>query len=81
MKSRRNVVVVGGAGGIGAACCTALASDWNPIVVDRDLAAAERVAIETGGRAYQLDVSRSTRASTPSSAIVAPSTGSCSQPA
>lgn len=57
MKSRRNVVVVGGAGGIGAACCTALASDWNPIVVDRDLAAAERVAVETGGRAYQLDVS------------------------
>jgi NAD(P)-dependent dehydrogenase (short-subunit alcohol dehydrogenase family) len=56
MKLRRNALVVGGAGGIGAACCATLASDWNPIVVDRDGPAAERIAAETGGRAYQLDV-------------------------
>jgi NAD(P)-dependent dehydrogenase (short-subunit alcohol dehydrogenase family) len=57
MDSRRNVLVVGGAGGIGAACCAALASTWHPVVVDRDLQAAQRVAAETDGSAYQLDVS------------------------
>ncbi|VWC86907.1 SDR family NAD(P)-dependent oxidoreductase [Burkholderia lata] len=56
MELRRNVLVVGGAGGIGAACCAALSATWNPIVVDRDAQAAERVAAETGGRAYGLDV-------------------------
>ncbi|VWB22753.1 short-chain dehydrogenase [Burkholderia lata] len=56
MEVRRNVLVVGGAGGIGAACCTALSATWNPIVVDRDAPAAKRVAAETGGRAYGLDV-------------------------
>ncbi|MDR5814133.1 MULTISPECIES: SDR family oxidoreductase [unclassified Caballeronia] len=56
MTLRRNALVVGGAGGIGAACCAALAADWTPIVVDRDADAAGRVAAETGGRAYRLDV-------------------------
>lgn len=56
MELRRNVLVVGGAGGIGAACCASLASAWNPIVADRDADAAKRVAAETGGRAYRLDV-------------------------
>ncbi|MFD1559522.1 SDR family NAD(P)-dependent oxidoreductase [Paraburkholderia silviterrae] len=56
MATRRNVLVVGGAGGIGAACCAAFSSNWVPVVADRDLEAAERVAAETGGRAYGLDV-------------------------
>ncbi|WP_025597755.1 SDR family oxidoreductase [Burkholderia sp. WSM2230] len=52
----KNVLVVGGAGGIGAACCASLASDWTPIVADRDWQGAERVAAKTGGRAYRLDL-------------------------
>ncbi|WP_254212617.1 SDR family NAD(P)-dependent oxidoreductase [Burkholderia multivorans] len=56
MELRRNVLVVGDAGGIGAAVCAALASSWNPIVVDRDEEAASRVAVEIGGCAYRLDV-------------------------
>lgn len=84
MDLRRNVLVVGGAGGIGAACCAALASAWNPIVADRDEEAAQRVAAETGGVLIGSMSATSTalsRASRPSSVNAATSTGSCSRPA
>jgi NAD(P)-dependent dehydrogenase (short-subunit alcohol dehydrogenase family) len=56
MNARRNVLVVGGAGGIGAACCEALKGDWRPIVADIDESAARRVAGQVGGHAVQMDV-------------------------
>ncbi|MGQ7937559.1 SDR family NAD(P)-dependent oxidoreductase [Paraburkholderia sp. D1E] len=58
MVSRKNVLVlvVGGAGGIGVACCAALTSNWMPIVADRDGQAAAHVAEKIDGRAYQFDV-------------------------
>lgn len=51
-------VVTGGASGIGAACACKFALDGGgPVaVVDRDIAKAEAVANEIGGRAYALDV-------------------------
>jgi len=57
MKQKNNVLVIGGAGGIGAACCMALAADWTPIVADLDEQAASAVAGDCGGRAYRCDVS------------------------
>jgi NAD(P)-dependent dehydrogenase (short-subunit alcohol dehydrogenase family) len=56
MTSRHNVLVVGGAGGIGAACCETLKNDWVPIVADIDATAARSVAEKVGGHAVQLDV-------------------------
>lgn len=57
-KTRRVCVVTGGASGIGAACAREFASDGGGLVavVDRDLAKAQAVAAEIGGRAYALDV-------------------------
>jgi NAD(P)-dependent dehydrogenase (short-subunit alcohol dehydrogenase family) len=51
-------VVIGGGNGIGAATCRLMAErEWRVAVVDLDIAAARAVAKETGGLAYQLDVS------------------------
>lgn len=51
-------VVTGGASGIGAACARKFAQDGGGLVavVDRDIAKAEAIANEIGGRAYALDV-------------------------
>jgi NAD(P)-dependent dehydrogenase (short-subunit alcohol dehydrogenase family) len=53
----RVAVVTGGASGIGAACARLLAARGARLAIaDRDLARAEIVARETGGRAFALDV-------------------------
>nr|WP_274717988.1 SDR family oxidoreductase [Thermoleophilum album] len=53
----RVAVVTGGASGIGAATCRRLAEEGARVaVVDIDMAGAERVAHETGGRPYRCDV-------------------------
>lgn len=51
-------VVTGGASGIGAACARKFAQDGGGLVavVDRDIARAQAIANEIGGRAYALDV-------------------------
>lgn len=55
--AKQVAAVTGGASGIGAACVQELAKqDYLVAVIDRDRAGAERVAGETGGRAYELDV-------------------------
>jgi NAD(P)-dependent dehydrogenase (short-subunit alcohol dehydrogenase family) len=56
-SARRVSVVTGGASGIGAACVRELASAGDLVVVaDRDMAKAQAVAVEFGGRAYAIDV-------------------------
>ena len=51
------VVVTGGASGIGRACCHLLAKKgWKVVVLDVDGNGARKVAEETGGAAYTLDV-------------------------
>ena len=53
----RVAVITGGAGGIGSATASRLATEGASVVVaDVDLSAAERVAAELGGRAVQVDV-------------------------
>lgn len=50
-------LVTGGASGIGAACVRRLAADGAVVTVaDLDAAAAEEVAAETGGLAWQVDL-------------------------
>jgi NAD(P)-dependent dehydrogenase (short-subunit alcohol dehydrogenase family) len=57
MRIEGIAVVTGGASGIGAACCRELAANGAKVVVlDRDLAHAESVAKEIGGRAWRVDV-------------------------
>lgn len=54
----KNVVVTGGAGGIGAAMCRLFAQNGAKVVVsDLNLEAAKSVAKEIGGHAVQCDVS------------------------
>ncbi len=62
MKLENKIAVVtGGAGGIGAALCRALASKGAKVVVsDLDLSAAQAIADEIGGIAIACDVSRET---------------------
>lgn len=61
MEIRHRVAVVtGGASGIGAALCRALAAEGAHVVVaDRDGPAGEAVAREAGGVAFRTDVARS----------------------
>ncbi len=50
-------MVVGGANGIGAACCRLMAArGWRVIVADRDFAAGTALAQEISGEAIHLDV-------------------------
>lgn len=58
-QSKRPVVVItGGAGGIGRACCERFADEgWSVIVADIDLASAEEAARLCGGLARRLDLS------------------------
>src|SRR5271168_2117061 len=57
MRIEGIAVVTGGASGIGAACCRELAANGAKVVVlDRDLAHAESMAKEVGGRAWRVDV-------------------------
>ena len=57
MRIEGVAVVTGGASGIGAACCRELAANGAKVVVlDRDLARAQEVAQEIGGRAWSADV-------------------------
>jgi NAD(P)-dependent dehydrogenase (short-subunit alcohol dehydrogenase family) len=56
-STKRISVVTGGASGIGAACVRELAGKGDlVVVVDRDLAKAQAVAADVGGRAYAADV-------------------------
>ena len=56
-STKRVSVVTGGASGIGAACARELAASGDLVIaVDRDLAKAQVVAAEIGGRAYAADV-------------------------
>lgn len=57
MAEKKIAVVVGGANGIGAACCDVMhARGWTVVVADRDIAAGKETAKRVGGHAYQLDV-------------------------
>jgi len=51
------VVVIGGANGIGEACCRLMSErDWRVVVVDLDESAAESLAAKIGATSYGLDV-------------------------
>ncbi|MFJ1259407.1 SDR family NAD(P)-dependent oxidoreductase [Cupriavidus sp. CuC1] len=53
----RLCVVIGGANGIGAACCRLMSSrGWRVAVVDLDAGAAESLAKEIGGSSYCVDI-------------------------
>ena len=61
MKPEKNhqflAVILGGANGIGAACCEVMhARGWRVAVADKDLAAAEATARVVGGTAFEVDV-------------------------
>lgn len=54
---RVSAVVIGGAGGIGAAICHRLAADGFPVIVaDHDLSTASRIAAECSGAALAIDL-------------------------
>lgn len=56
-QERPVAVVIGGGNGIGAATCRVMAArGWTVAVADLDLAAAQQVAAEVSGRAFQVDV-------------------------
>jgi NAD(P)-dependent dehydrogenase (short-subunit alcohol dehydrogenase family) len=51
-------LVIGGANGIGAACCEVMrARGWSVLLADKDFDSAEQTAARVEGRAFPLDVS------------------------
>lgn len=55
--SAKLAVIIGGGNGIGAACAKTLSErGWRIAVADLDLAAAQGIATDFGGEAYQVDV-------------------------
>jgi NAD(P)-dependent dehydrogenase (short-subunit alcohol dehydrogenase family) len=51
-------LVIGGANGIGAACCEVMKREgWSILVADKDIAAGKETAARFGGQAFALDVS------------------------
>src|SRR5579864_7565146 len=56
-QERRTAVVTGGGSGIGAALCRILGErGYDVAVADLNVTAAEKVASETGGKAFEVDV-------------------------
>ena len=60
MDSKPVAVVTGGGGGIGAACARRLADSHAVVVTDANVGAAEKVAAELGGAAFECDVASAT---------------------
>ncbi|MBX3564161.1 MAG: SDR family oxidoreductase [Sphingomonas sp.] len=57
MRENDTVLVIGGANGIGAACCEVMkAHGWSILVADKDEAAANEIAERLDGQAFALDV-------------------------
>jgi NAD(P)-dependent dehydrogenase (short-subunit alcohol dehydrogenase family) len=56
MSSKPVAVVTGGGGGIGAACARRLSDTHTVVLTDANAAAAEKVAAEWGGAAFECDV-------------------------
>lgn len=57
MSEARKALVIGGANGIGAACCEVMhARGWQVLIADRDAAAGEALARRLDTQAYTLDI-------------------------
>lgn len=57
MSDTKLAVVIGGANGIGAACCELMAQrGWQVVVVDLDEARAQRLATDIGGVGMSVDI-------------------------
>lgn len=58
MTDRKTVVIMGGANGIGAACCEVMSRHgWSIVIADLDHAAGRETAAKVGGHAFELDIS------------------------
>jgi len=57
MNEAKTALVIGGANGIGAACCEVMqARGWKVLIADRDAAAGEALARRLDTHAYSLDI-------------------------
>lgn len=57
MSGNGFALIIGGANGIGAACCEVMqARGWSILIADKDSDAGAETAARTGGKAYALDV-------------------------
>jgi NAD(P)-dependent dehydrogenase (short-subunit alcohol dehydrogenase family) len=51
-------LIIGGANGIGAACCEAMKREgWSILVADKDIEAGRKTAARLGGQAFAFDIS------------------------